>query len=309
MKMKPKHLLSQEHLTKKEILYLIDLAAKIKRSPKKFASKLKGKTLLMLFEKPSLRTHISFEVAMFQLGGEAIFFDLHDSPLGNGKETIADTAKTFSEYVNIVAARLFEHDKIKKLAANSSVPIINALTNFSHPCQILSDLLTIKEEFRKFQDLKLSYLGDANNNIVHSLLFALPKLGINITICCPNKKEFLPRADVVKKARKFAKNSKVIVTSDIKEAAQSHIIYTDSWMSYHIPKAQQKKRIAALKKYQVNQQVMKLAAKKAIFMHCLPATRGMEVTAGVMDGKQSIVFDQAENRMHMEKAILLWLLK
>ncbi|MBU2496740.1 MAG: ornithine carbamoyltransferase, partial [Nanoarchaeota archaeon] len=292
--MKPKHLLSLEKTTSKEILSLIQLSRKIKKNPKAFENKLHRKTLLMLFEKPSLRTHLSFEVAAFQLGGHAIFFDLHEAPLGKGKESIADTAKTFSHYIDIVVARLFEHETLEKLANNSTVPVINGLTNFSHPCQILSDLLTIHEHFGKIKNLKLTYIGDANNNIVHSLLFALPKMGINLTIICPNKKEFLPHPRVISIAKQEAKknNTKIIVTSNINEAKNSDIIYTDSWMSYHIPKSQEKARILALKKYQVNKKLMNLAGKKekTVFMHCLPATREQEVTNEVIDGKQSIVF-------------------
>ncbi|OYT41468.1 ornithine carbamoyltransferase [Candidatus Pacearchaeota archaeon ex4484_26] len=308
--MKRKDLLTLKEISKQEVLSLINLSLKIKKRPRAFENKLHNKTLLMLFEKPSLRTHLSFEVAAFKLGGHTIFFDLQGSPLGKGKESISDTAKTFSHYIDIVVARLFEHSKIEELARNASVPVINGLTNFSHPCQILSDLLTIKEKFGKFKGLKLTYLGDANNNIVHSLLFALPKLGMDLTIICPKKKEFQPQEKALRVGKILAKKNKtkLLVTSNVKQVAQSNIIYTDTWMSYHIPKSQKKRRVQALKKFQVNKKIMELAGKP-IFMHCLPATRGMEVTSEVIDSKQSIVFTQAENRMHMEKAILLWLLK
>ncbi len=305
-----KHLLSLEEVSGKEILSLIDLAIKIKKNPRKFEKRLHNKVLLMLFEKPSLRTRLSFEVAMLQLGVHAIYYDLTTSPLEKGKENIEDTAKVVSRYVDVIMARLFEHSTLEKLAANASVPVINGLTNFSHPCQVLSDLLTIKEKFGKLKGLKLSYFGDANNNVTHSLLFALPKVGMHLTVFCPDKSEFRPRVQVSDIARREARHNatKLIITSDIKHTTNSDIVYTDSWMSYHIPKSQQRKRAAVLKKFQVNSKVMK-AAGKAIFMHCLPAQRGMEVTADVIDSKRSVVFDQAENRLHMEKAILIWLLK
>ena len=170
-------------------------------------------------------------------------------------------------------------------------------------------MLTIYDYFGKFKNLKLTYLGDANNNIVHSLLFALPKVGMHFTIICPNKKEYKPQEKALSVAKKHAKKNraKILVTSNINEAKNSDIIYTDSWMSYHIPKSRKKSRILELKKYQVNNKIMQIAGK-SVFMHCLPATRGQEVTSDVIDNKKSIVFQQAENRMHMEKAILLWLL-
>lgn len=308
---KVKHLLTLEKLNKNEINFLISLAEKIKKNPKKFDKALHNKTLLMLFEKPSLRTHLSFEVAAFQLGGHAIFFDLHEAPLGKGKETISDTAKTSSGYVDVIVARLFEHEKIEEFAKNSSVPVINGLTNFSHPCQILSDLLTIKEKFGRLKRLKLTYLGDANNNVTHSLMFALPKIGIDLAIIAPNKKEFMPQKRVIEYAKKLSNknNTTFTLTSNLNEVRNSDIVYTDSWMSYHIPKTEEKRRVRILKKYQVNNKIMRLAKKNAVFMHCLPALRGQEVVSEVIDGKQSIVFKQAENRLHMEKAILIWILK
>ena len=248
---------------------------------------------------------------MFQLGGHAIFFDMHEAPLAKGKESISDTAKTASAYVNIIVARLFEHANIEELARNAGAPVINGLTNFSHPCQILSDLLTIRERFGKLKGLKLAYFGDANDNIVHSLLYACPKAGIDLVICCPDKKEFRPLVSVVDFATREARHNatKIVISSNAEITKGADIIYTDTWMSYHIPKSEEKRRIAALKRFQVNSKIMKLAKKDAIFMHCLPAKRGQEVSTEIIDGKQSIVWKQAENRLHMEKAILIWLLK
>lgn len=307
----PRHLLSLKDLSGKEILSLVELALKIKKNQHKYARALAGKNLLMFFEKPSLRTRLSFEVAMLQLGGHAIYYDLQGSPLGKGKESVEDTARVVSRYVDAVMARLYSHEDLKKIAANSSVPVINGLTDFSHPCQVLSDLLTIREKFGKLRRLKLSYLGDANNNVTHSLLFALPKVGMDLVVCCPVSREFKPAPEVVESAKEeVMKNSTCLIISfNPEEAKNSDIIYTDSWMSYHIPKEQEQRRISALQEYQVNSRLMQLAGKKAVFMHCLPAERGKEVTADVIDGARSIVLDQAENRLHMQKAILLWLLK
>ncbi len=293
-----KHLISINDLSKNEILNLIELAIKIKKTPNQYNEKLKNKTLFMLFEKPSLRTRVSFEVAMNQLGGKALFYDTTNSPLRMGKETIEDTAKTISRYCDAIVARVYDQETLKKLSNNSSISVINALSDFEHPCQILGDLLTIKEKFHNF-NVKLAYLGDSNNNVTHSLILAANKLGIHMTIGCPNKKEYLPRL----------KLNKVKIFHDSKETVKNaDIVYTDSWMSYHIPKSQKAKRIKDLKKFQVNSSLMRKANKNAVFMHCLPALRGEEVTKDVIDGKQSIVFDQAENRLHLQKALLIKLL-
>ena len=226
------------------------------------------------------------------------------------KESIADTARTSSRYVDIVMARLFEHKDIEEYAKNSSVPVINALTNFSHPCQILADLLSIKEKKGKLSGLKLAYLGDSNNNVTHSLLFGCSIIGIDIFVACPNGKEYEPNEIVVKKSKEFAEanSSKVVITNNAVESVKdADIVYTDSWMSYHIPKEKEPERVKLFGPYQVNAQLMRHAKSEAIFMNCLPAMRGYEQTAEVIDGPQSIVFDQAENRLHMQKAILIWL--
>ncbi|MBI2106461.1 ornithine carbamoyltransferase [Candidatus Woesearchaeota archaeon] len=295
-----KDLLSLADMSKDEILETISLAQKIKKSPKKYSSKLKNKVLLDIFEKPSLRTRLSFEVAMYQLGGHTIYYDLAGSPLGKGKESIEDTARVVSRYVDVIMARLYSQDDLVKLAKNSSIPVVSGLTDYEHPCQILGDLLTIKEKLGKF-NIKIAYFGDAKNNVTHSLIFACSKLGIKLSIACP--KEMMPLNSVLK-------NSKdVEVTQDADKAIRNtNIAYTDSWMSYHIPKSEHNKRVKLLKKYQVNSNLMK-KSPKALFMHCLPASRGEEVTSDVIDSRRSIVLDQAENRLHVQKAILLKLLK
>lgn len=306
-----KHLLTLEDLARNEILHLVDYASKIKEHSGLYDRKLKQKTLLMIFEKPSLRTRVSFETAMTQLGGHAIYLDASTSPLGGGKETISDTAKTASRYCNIITARLFKHSTLEELAENSSVPVINALTDFSHPCQILSDLLTIKEKKGTIENIKLAYFGDSNNNVTHSLIFAASMAGFDIAIACPKGKEYSPNPIVLKNAKKYAKKTgaSIEIYHNAEQAAKdADVIYTDSWMSYHIPKEEKPKRVKVFKPFQVTKELMAKAKPDAIFMNCLPAKRGYEQTAEVIDGPQSVVFDQAENRLHMAKAILLYLL-
>ncbi|MBI2105845.1 ornithine carbamoyltransferase [Candidatus Woesearchaeota archaeon] len=285
-----KHLLTLKNYSEEEILDFIKLAEKIKKRPKRFSKKLSRKTLLMLFAKPSLRTHLSFDIAMYQLGGHAIFYDLSHSVLGE-KESIKDFSKVTSRYVNIIMARLYEHEQLEELSRYSSVPIINGLTNFSHPCQILGDLLTIKEKFGKLNGIKLTFIGDADNNITTSLIYACPKVGIKLKIICP--KQLKPKIQ--------GKYSLSYNPAD----AKGDIIYTDTWYSYHVEKSQYAKRKKLLRKFQVNKKLL----GNAKFMHCLPASRNEEVTDEVMDSRQSLVYDQAENRLHIEKSILLRLLK
>lgn len=306
-----KHLLSIKDMQKKDILDLLVFAKKIKANPQKYSQSLKGKSLLMFFEKPSLRTRVSFEVGMTQLGGHAVYYDSSTSPLGKGKETVEDTAATASRYVDMIMARVFDHLMLEKMTHVSHVPIINALSNFSHPCQILSDLLTIQEK-KKSLDVKIAYLGDANNNVTHSLLFAASLLGFSLSIGCPADNVFQPQQAVINFVQSAAKKShaSIEITHDPRQAMKSaDIIYTDSWMSYHILPEEKEKRFSILQPYQVTPALMRFAKSNALFMHCLPAARGEEVTAAVLDGKQSIVFDQAENRLHMQKAIMIWLVK
>ena len=303
-----KGLLSFQGWDRKIMEELISHAAKIKKNPKKYYDLLKNKTMLMIFEKPSLRTRLSFEVGMAQLGGHAIYLDVKDSPLGE-KESIEDMAKVSSRYCDIIMARMFQHENIIKLAKNSAVPVINGLTNTFHPCQILSDLFTIHEKKKKLKGIKLAFVGDGNNNITHSLLEGCSAVGMDISIGCPKK--FMPLPWVISLSQKNAKKSgsKIKILHDAKKAAlNADIVYTDSWMSYHIPKEQEAGRLKAFKPFQANKGLMSYAKKDALFMNCLPAMRGYEQTAEVIDGEQSIVFDQAENRLHMQKAIILKLL-
>ncbi len=295
-----KHLLSLNDWSKKEIEDTIELAIKLKKNPHKCINALSCKTLLMLFAKPSLRTHLSFDIAMYQLGGHAIFYDLSHSTLGE-KESIKDFSKVISRYADVVMARLYAHKDIEELARYSDVPVVNGLTDYYHPCQALGDFMTIKEKLGKIRGVKVVYLGDANNNVTHSLILEAQRVGASLIVSSPNKKEFLPNPAAIGKARyEYEKNPERAVKN-------ADVIYTDTWMSYQIPKSQEKRRMKFLKMYQANGRLFAVN-KKALFMHCLPAKRGAEVTDEVMDSPRSIVYDQAENRMWSEKAILLKLL-
>ncbi|MBI1972437.1 ornithine carbamoyltransferase [Candidatus Woesearchaeota archaeon] len=306
-----KDLLSISDLSKREFLSLLKKAQHLKKYPKKYHHALYEKTLMTYFQQPSLRTEVSFDVAMFQMGGEIIDYHAETSPWAKGKEALEDVAKVISRYCDIIMIRMPNHEDLVKFAKNASIPVINGLTSLEHPCQIVGDFLTILEKKKKLTNLKLAYVGDANNNVTHSLMLACALFGLDMSISCPALEEFLPQPSLVKQAKTIAQKTgvNITITANPREAAQnSDILYTDSFMSYHIPKSQEKRRVKLLKPFQVNQELIKYAKKNAIFMHCLPAKRGYEVTADVIDGKQSVVFDQAENRLHAQKAIILHLM-
>ena len=292
------------HLTKEEIEQILNTSESLKFKLLRGEEYplLKGKTLAMIFEKPSTRTRVSFEVGMWQLGGYALYLSANDLQLGRG-ETIADTAQTLSRYVNGIMARVFAHQTILDLIKYSGVPVINGLSDFSHPCQGLADLFTIQEKKGRLSGLKLAYVGDGNN-VAHSLLYGCSKVGMNITLACP--KGYEPEPEVVSKAKEEGKEtgSKVKVTNDPKEAVkQADIIYTDVWASMGKEK-EHEKRVKVFKPYQINRKLVREAKKDYLFMHCLPAHRGEEVTDEVADSKNSVIFDQAENRLHTQKALL-----
>lgn len=306
------HLLTLADWTAPQVEAALKQAQAIKADPAAYATTLQRRTLLMIFEKPSLRTRLSFETGMTQLGGHAIYYDTRTSPLGSGKESLADTAQTFSRYVDIAMARLFKHSDLEELAGHATVPVINALTEKAHPCQILADLLTVQEKKGVLRGLKLAYLGDSNNNVTHSLLVGCALTGIHIAVGCPAATAYAPQPDVVERARKIAATTgaTIEITAEAKLAATAaDIVYTDSWMSYHVPPSELDQRVARFMPYQVNEELMQCAKPDAIFMNCLPALRGYEQTAAVIDGPQSVVFDQAENRLHAQKAVLVTLLQ
>ena len=302
--MKGKSLTSLYDLTKEEIEEVLKTSEllKLKLFRKEEHLLLKGKTLAMIFEKASTRTRVSFEVGMFQLGGHALYLNVNDLQLGRG-ETITDTAKVLSRYVDGIMARVFNHQTILDLTKYSKVPVINGLSDFSHPCQGLADLFTIYEKKGRLSGLKLAYIGDGNN-VAHSLLYGCSKMGIDITLGCPQGYE--PNLEVVSQAKRegVRTGSKVKVTSDPKEAVKgADIVYTDVWASMG-KEREHEERLHIFNSFQVNAQLVKEAKVDYLFMHCLPAHRGEEVTDEVADSKNSIIFDQAENRLHTQKALL-----
>ena len=304
-----RHLLKISDFTKAEIEKIINKAIELKENPQDFNTALKGETLLMIFEKPSLRTRISFEVGMQQLGGHAIFYSIKDSPLGK-KENIHDTAKAASRFVNIMAARLFKRHDMWDLAQYADVPVINMLDNFAHPCQMMGDFLTIKEKKGRLNDLKISYFGDAYNNVTYDLMRIAAIFGLELDVACPIGSEYTPEQVVLDEVSQIAEETGAyinIVHDAYNAARDSDIVYTDSWMSYGIPVEKEEERRKIFTPFQVNAQIMEAAKPNAIFMNCLPAKRGYEQTAEVIDGPQSFVFDQAENRLHSQKAIMLFL--
>ncbi|MBI3854841.1 MAG: ornithine carbamoyltransferase [Planctomycetes bacterium] len=306
------HFISIADWSRPKLEELLRLSFSLKEYPEQHAHSLDGRVLLMMFQKPSLRTRVSFETAMARLGGHAIAYDLSASPWGHGRETAADTARTASRYVDAIMARLFSHDDMLALAAHSSVPVINGLSDLEHPCQALGDLMTLQEQFGSLQGLRLAYVGDGNNNVTHSLLDACSRMGIHLSIGCPRGQEFEPDAKVLARARGAAveNGARIEIGHDARAAvAGANAVYTDTWMSYHIAPERREQRELALLPFRVTTPLMQAARRDAVFMHCLPAWRGKELDADVIDGPQSIVFAQAENRLYTEKAILLSLIR
>lgn len=301
---KGKDVLRIDEFNREELIYLLDLAVKLKQMQKNGQpfQPLKGKTLGMIFSKSSTRTRVSFEVGMYQLGGTAMFLSDKDMQIGRG-EPISDTAKVLSRYLDGIMIRTHAHTDVEELAHHASIPIINGLTDQFHPCQALADMLTILEHKGKLQGVKLAYIGDGNN-VANSLILAAALLGMDIRVATPAGFEVVP--EIVKTTKEYAlKNGgKALFTTDVKEAVLgADVLYTDVWTSMGF-EAENEMRLKAFADYQVNQQLVDLASKDYLFMHCLPAHRGEEVTAEVIDSDNSVVFDQAENRLHAQKAIL-----
>ncbi len=287
---------------KDDMMEIIDLAFKIKKKPEEYMEKLKGKSLAMIFEKPSTRTRTSFEVAMTQLGGHALYMSPRDMQMGRG-ETISDTAKVLSRYVNGIIYRAFDHKMVVELAENSSVPVINALDDYEHPAQIIADIMTMIEKKGRDRKLKVAFVGDGNN-VARSLLYGCAIVGFDFSIATP--KGFELSQEDLKKAQEVSKGrSKIVFTNDPVEAVKdADVIYTDVWVSMG-QEEEKEKREKIFRPYQVNKDLVKHAKKDYIFMHCLPAHRGLEVTEDVIDGPNSVVFDEAENRLHAQKALLV----
>ncbi|AWB47065.1 ornithine carbamoyltransferase [Paenibacillus sp. CAA11] len=287
-----------------EIQYLIDLAIEIKHKQKtgETYQPLKGKTVGLIFEKSSTRTRVSFEVGVFQLGGHALFLSKNDIQLGRG-ETIHDTAGVMSRYLDGLMIRTFGHENVVDLARYATIPVINGLSDLAHPCQVLADFQTIYEHKGKLKGLKLAYIGDGNN-MAHSLMIGGAKLGVDVTVACP--KGYEPDAQITADAQEIAQatGAKIEIVEDpVKAVTDADVIYTDVWASMGFEE-EQKAREAAFAAYQVNEELARHAKPDYLFLHCLPAHRGEEVSAGVIDGEHSIIFDQAENRLHAQKALM-----
>jgi ornithine carbamoyltransferase len=300
-------LLSIQDLSAKEIEEIFKLTEALKKNKAKFKSVLAGKTLALIFQKPSNRTRVSFEVGMYQLGGNSLYLAPQEINLGV-RESIADVAKTLSRYIDGIVLRTFEHKNCLEMAKHATVPVINGLSDFSHPCQALADVYTVREKFKKLKGVTLAYVGDGNN-VCNSLLFACAKVGMNMHVGSP--KEYEPNPEVLQTAKELAAGQKASIqlfNNPWDAVKGADVIYTDVWASMgQEQEAEARRKI--FKDYQVNEKLVSLAKKNAIVMHCLPAHRGDEITDAVMDSKNSVVFDEAENRMHVQKAILIKLLK
>jgi ornithine carbamoyltransferase len=281
---------------------LLHLTAEIKAKPARYANTLRGKFLALIFEKPSLRTRVTFEVGIQSMGGSVVFLDHTQARLGE-RESIADVARNLERWVQGIVARVYEQRVLDEMAASTSIPVINALSDKFHPCQALADFFTLEEKIGNLRGFKLAYIGDGNN-VCHSLIFLAARLGVHLRIATPPNYE--PDQDVLQDAKRVAKEtrSKIELFNDPREAVTgADGVYTDSWTSMGF-EAQQKVRSSVFAPYQVNAALMALASPSAVFMHCLPAHRGAEVTSDVLDGAQSVVLDQSENRMYVQKAIL-----
>jgi ornithine carbamoyltransferase len=305
--MNAKDFLSIQALSPSEIEHMLFLGRQMKAQPSAYRHALDGKTLALIFEKPSLRTRVSFDVGIHQLGGFSIYLSPADINLGK-RESIHDVARTLERLVQGIVIRTFAHEIVEEMAAFADIPVINGLTDFSHPCQAMADYLTIWEVKGRLERLKLAFVG-AGNNVAHSLMFGAAQLGLDYSIATPRAYAPDPQAIAWARRRASQTNGTITVTNDPAEAvAGADVVYTDVWASMG-QESQAGPRKEALREYQVNPALFALAKRDAIFMHCLPAHRGDEVTSDVIDSEHSVVFQQAENRLHVQKAILVELMK
>jgi ornithine carbamoyltransferase len=303
--MKKRELLSLNALTREEIGNIFSLSKRLKRAQKSGRAHrlLAGKTLALVFEKPSLRTRVSFETGIFQLGGNAVFLGPGEIQLGV-RESAADSARNLSRWVDLIVMRTFFQRTLEEMAAHATIPVINGLTDLFHPCQVLADCLTLLEHKGALKGLKVAFLGDGNN-MVHTWMQAAQKFSFSFVVACP--KGYEPDAEITRAAKE--KGGRVSVTHDIEKAVRdADVVYTDVWTSMGQEREFEKRR-RAFQGYQLNQAVVAKANRDAVVMHCLPAHRGEEITDDVLDGPQSVVLDQAENRLHVQKAIMVWALK
>ena len=304
--MKHKDFLALRDWPAADLMELLFLARSVKAEPAKYNRKLEGKALAVIMEKPSLRTRVSFEVGIHQLGGFSVHMYSQEISIGK-RESVSDVAKNLERMVQGIVIRTFGHDRVKELAAHAAIPVINGLTDFAHPCQAMADYLTILETKGNFNGVKIAYIGDGNN-VAHSLIFGAARFGAHLAVATPAGYE--PDADAVQKAMADAVETggKIeILRSPSEAAADADVLYTDVWTSMG-QEAENEKRQLDFTGYQVNDEIARLAKPDYVFMHCLPAHRGEEVTASVIDSDHSIVFQQAENRLHVQKAIMLKLM-
>ncbi len=295
-----RHFLDLDQYTRYQLADIIRFAHLLKKQNRFPRDELKGKTLALIFEKPSTRTRVSFEVAMRELGGESTTLTGTEIQMGHG-ETLADTARVLSRFVHVIMLRTFAHEDLQTIAKYATVPVINGLTNLTHPCQVMADLMTLEEKLHRIEGQIIAWVGDGDNNVLNSWMQAAALFNFELRIACPEK--YAPdKEHLAKNAR-----AKITVTRDPAAAVQgAAVVITDTWISMHHEDAEERRE--ALAPYQVNTELMMKARKDAIFLHCLPAHRGEEVTDAVMDGAQSAVWDEAENRLHIQKAILMFLL-
>lgn len=299
--------ITEYDLTNAEIAGIFRLTTELKRGKQKFAPLLKNKTVGLVFQKPSLRTRVSFEVGIRQLGGNCIYLGPDEINLGK-RESIPDVAQVLSRYLDVIVARVFSHNDVVMLAKHATVPVINGLCDLYHPCQAMTDVYSVAEKLGTLKKKTLAYIGDGNN-VCHSLMLVCAKMGLNMTIATPQNYE--PNDEILKTAQELARKSGVAITvhRDPKEAVKgAHVIYSDVWVSMGQEEETQK-RLRDFNGFQINSDLTSVADKNYLFMHCLPAHRGQEVSDDVIDSKHSIIFDQAENRMHVQKAILIFLLE
>jgi ornithine carbamoyltransferase len=295
--------LSDFDLSGKEVLEILDLSSRIKENPLKYGDSMKGKTLIMLFELASLRTRVSFESGMNQLGGHAIFYSIEGGKFTRD-ETMEDGIRNLNRYVDFIMARVLKQEAIERMGKVATVPVINGMTEEYHPCQNLADLLTIREHKGKLMGLNITYVGDGACNTATSTIIGCTNVGMNVTVACPDNPKYSPSPSLLEKIK-----GKVTVVHDPVEGVKNaDVIYTDVAVSAGM-EAEKEERIRAFKPFQVNAELVKRAKKDCIVMHCLPAHIGCEITREVMDSEQSVVFDQAGNRMHAQKGLLVWLAK
>jgi len=300
-----RHFLSQTDLSVAEIVEVFDLTTHMKAAGR-LSEELRGRTLVMFFEKASTRTRLSFEIGMTQMSGHAVYLDRESSQLSRG-ESVSDTARVVSRYADLLMARVYSHDTVAELAAHSDIPVINGLSDLEHPCQSMADLFTIHERCGSLAGRKIAYVGDGDNNVTHSLMLGAAMLGASISVGCPS--QLSPAETVVREARRLAEaaGGEVVVTTSPAEAVEdADVIYTDVWVSMG-REAERDERLALLYPYQVNDELVSRAKSDFLFMHCLPAHIGEEVTSEVAYGAHSVIFDEAENRLHVQKALMAFL--